>query len=37
MNNNWYLYNDANKIKQAYTKDFLQDKDAYLLFYYRHD
>jgi len=37
MNNNWYLYNDANKIKQVYTKEFLQDRDAYLLFYYRHD
>jgi ubiquitin C-terminal hydrolase len=37
MNNNWYLYNDANKIKEIYTKELLQDSDAYLLFYYRHD
>jgi ubiquitin C-terminal hydrolase len=37
MNNHWYLYNDANKLKQALTKEHLQDKNAYLLFYYRHD
>jgi ubiquitin carboxyl-terminal hydrolase 3 len=37
MNNNWYLYNDANKLKQALTKEHLQDRNAYLLFYYRHD
>jgi ubiquitin carboxyl-terminal hydrolase 4/11/15 len=37
MNNHWYLYNDANKLKLALTKEHLQDKNAYLLFYYRHD
>ena len=37
MNNNWYLYNDSNQVRQAYTKDNLQNNNAYLLFYYRHD
>lgn len=37
MNNNWYLYNDSNQVKQAYTKENLQNSNAYLLFYYRHD
>jgi len=37
MNNNWYLYNDSNQVKQAYTKENLQSNNAYLLFYYRHD
>jgi len=37
MNNNWYLYNDSNQVKMAYTKENLQSPNAYLLFYYRHD
>jgi len=37
MNNNWYLYNDANKLKQIFTNEDLQDQNAYMLFYYRHD
>lgn len=37
MNNNWYLYNDSNPLKMALTKEHLQNKDAYMLFYYRHD
>jgi ubiquitin C-terminal hydrolase len=37
MNNNWYLYNDSNQVKMAYTKENLQSANAYLLFYYRHD
>ncbi len=37
MNNNWYLYNDSNQLKMAYTKDHLQNPNAYMLFYYRHD
>lgn len=37
MNNNWYLYNDANKLKQIFTNEHLQDQNAYMLFYYRHD
>lgn len=37
MNNNWYLYNDSNQVKMAYTKENLQSNNAYLLFYYRHD
>ncbi len=37
MNNNWYLYNDSNPLKIAYTKEHLQNKNAYMLFYYRHD
>jgi hypothetical protein len=37
MNNNWYLYNDSNQVKMAYTKENLQNPNAYLLFYYRHD
>lgn len=37
MNNNWYLYNDSNALKMAYTKDNLQNPNTYLLFYYRHD
>lgn len=37
MNNNWYLYNDSNQVKMAYTKENLQNNNAYLLFYYRHD
>ena len=37
MNNNWYLYNDSNQVKMAYTKENLQNANAYLLFYYRHD
>jgi ubiquitin C-terminal hydrolase len=37
MNNNWYLYNDSNALKMAYTKENLQNSNTYLLFYYRHD
>ena len=37
MNNNWYLYNDSNPLKMAYTKENLQNPNAYMLFYYRHD
>ncbi len=37
MNNNWYLYNDSNPVKTAYTKENLQNSNAYMLFYYRHD
>lgn len=37
INNNWYLYNDSNQVKMAYTKENLQSANAYLLFYYRHD
>ena len=34
---NWYLYNDSNQVRMAYTKENLQNNNAYLLFYYRHD
>ena len=37
MNNNWYLYNDSNPLKMALTKEHLQNQNAYMLFYYRHD
>ncbi len=37
INNNWYLYNDSNQVKMAYTKENLQNANAYLLFYYRQD
>ena len=37
INNNWYLYNDSNDVIMAYTKENLQNSNAYLLFYYRHD
>lgn len=37
MNNNWYLYNDSSPLKMAYTKENLQNPNAYLLFYYRQD
>ena len=37
MNNNWYLYNDSNPLKMAYTKENLQNPNTYLLFYYRHN
>ena len=37
MNNNWYLYNDSNPVCMAYTKNDLQNNNAYLLFYYRQD
>jgi ubiquitin C-terminal hydrolase len=37
MNNNWYLYNDSNPLKMAYTKENLQNPNTYMLFYYRHD
>lgn len=37
INNNWYLYNDSNPLNLIYTKEELQNPNAYLLFYYRHD
>ena len=37
INNNWYLYNDSEPLKMAYTKENLQNPNAYLLFYYRHN
>jgi ubiquitin C-terminal hydrolase len=37
MNNNWYLYNDSNDVKQIINKSHLQQENAYMLFYYRHD
>jgi ubiquitin C-terminal hydrolase len=37
INNNWYLYNDSNQVRIAITKNNLQNNNAYLLFYYRHD
>ncbi len=37
MNNNWYLYNDSNQVQTLYTKHNLQNSNAYMLFYYRHD
>jgi ubiquitin C-terminal hydrolase len=36
INNNWYLYNDGNDPEIQDYED-LQDRDAYLLFYYRHN
>jgi ubiquitin C-terminal hydrolase len=33
INNNWYLYNDSNDVIMAYTKENLQNANAYLLFY----
>lgn len=37
MNNNWFLYDDSNPLKMAYTKEHLQNSNTYILFYYRHD
>lgn len=37
LNNNWYHYNDSSPVRTLYTKQNLQNPDAYLLFYYRHD
>lgn len=37
INNNWYLYNDSNPLLMAFNKNDLQNPNAYLLFYYRHD
>jgi ubiquitin C-terminal hydrolase len=37
INNNWYLYNDSNPVCLAYTKNDLQNNNAYLLFYFRQD
>jgi len=37
MNNNWYYYNDANPVERVPNSSNLQHKNAYMLFYYRHD
>jgi len=38
MNNyKWYLYNDSEQPELQFKKENLQDKDAYLLFYYSHN
>ena len=35
--NNWYLYNDGREPVKLCKKEFIQNKNAYLLFYYRND
>jgi ubiquitin C-terminal hydrolase len=37
MNNNWFHYNDSNPLELITNMEQLQDQNAYLLFYYRHD
>lgn len=37
MNNNWYLYNDSKDLQMATKQEHLQNSNAYMLFYYRHD
>lgn len=37
INNNWHLYNDSHTVQRMINKDHLQQSNAYLLFYYRHD
>jgi ubiquitin carboxyl-terminal hydrolase 8 len=37
MNHNWYLYNDSNPVQMAYSSESLQNKNACMLFYYRHN
>lgn len=37
INHKWYLYNDSNEPKLQTSMNDLQNKDAYLLFYYRHN
>ena len=36
-NNKWYLYNDSDQPKLQFKKEDLQSRDAYMLFYYRHN
>jgi ubiquitin C-terminal hydrolase len=35
--NNWYLYNDGREPIKISKKEYIQNKNAYLLFYYRND
>ena len=35
--NNWYLYNDGSEPIKASKKEHIQNRNAYLLFYYRND
>jgi ubiquitin carboxyl-terminal hydrolase 8 len=37
INNNWHYYNDESSVKTVYEMDDLQEQNAYMLFYYRHD
>jgi ubiquitin carboxyl-terminal hydrolase 8 len=37
INNNWHYYNDSNDVKHIVSKDQLQNSNAYMLFYYRHN
>jgi ubiquitin C-terminal hydrolase len=37
VNNNWYLYNDSDEPELQLYKEELQDNNASLLFYYRHN
>lgn len=37
INNQWYVYNDAQVVKPIYVKEHLQNTNTYMLFYYRHD
>jgi hypothetical protein len=35
--NNWYLFNDGSEPIQLIKKEHIQNRNAYLLFYYRQD
>jgi ubiquitin C-terminal hydrolase len=37
FDNNWYLFNDSNNLVKATKKEDLQQRNAYVLFYYRND
>jgi len=37
INNNWYHYNDGNTVQLVTKESNLQNSNAYMLFYYRHD
>jgi len=37
FNNKWYLFNDSHDVKMPLFESHLQNSNAYLLFYYRHD
>lgn len=37
INHKWYLYNDASSIIKIKSSEQLQHKNAYMLFYYRHN
>ena len=37
LDNNWYLFNDSNNLEKAKKRADLQQRDAYMLFYYRND